>query len=80
MRQVALPAAALPELVAVFRRYPDLEQVILFGSRATAERPNVRTSTWLRHPGPASAGRLALDLDDLAECGVRRTSRSTMPR
>ena len=76
MRQVELPSAALHELVAVFRRYPDLEQVILFGSRATGkatERSDIDLATrgiLNRH----RLGRLSLDLDDTTipqECGVQ---------
>ena len=76
MRQVELPSAALHELVAVFRHYPDLEQVILFGSRATGkatERSDIDLATRGirdRH----RLGRLALDLDEIdipQECGVQ---------
>ena len=63
-----LPTATLRTLVAVFRRYPDLEQVILFGSRATGgatERSDIDLATRGirdRH----RLGRLALDLDETA--------------
>ena len=76
MSHVELPAATLRELVAVFRRYPDLEQVILFGSRATGkatERSDIDLATrgiLNRH----RLGRLSLDLDDTTipqECGVQ---------
>ena len=76
MKAVELPSAALRELVAVFRRYPDLEQVILFGSRATGratERSDIDLATrgiLDRH----RLGRLSLDLDEIPipqECGVQ---------
>ena len=76
MRDVELPAAALCELVAVFRRYPDLEQVILFGSRATG-RATERSDIDLATRGIVDRhrlGRLSLDLDETAipqECGVQ---------
>jgi predicted nucleotidyltransferase len=76
VRQVELPGAALHELVAVFRHYPDLEQVILFGSRATG-RATERSDIDLATRGIRDRhllGRLALDLEETAipqECGVR---------
>ena len=80
MRQVELPSAALHELVAVFRRYPDLEQVILFGSRATGkatERSDIDLATrGIRDRN--RLGRLALDLEETAilqECGVQAYER-----
>ena len=75
MRQVELPSAAQRELVAVFRRYTDLEQVILFGSRATG-RARERSDIDLATRGITDRhrlGRLSLDLDEIAvpqECGV----------
>ena len=48
MRDVKLPRAVQRELVAVFRRYSDLEQVLLFGSRATGratERSDIDLAT-----------------------------------
>ncbi len=75
MKEVELPAAALRELVAVFRRYPDLEQVILFGSPATG-RATEGSDIDLASRGILDRhrlGRLSLDLDDLAipqECGL----------
>ena len=76
MRHPELPSAALHELVAVFRRYPDLEQVILFGSRATG-RATERSDIDLATRGIIDRhrlGRLSLDLDDIAipqECDVQ---------
>ena len=76
MRDVKLPPAVQRELVAVFRRYSDLEQVLLFGSRATGratERSDIDLATrgiLDRH----RLGRLSLDLDEIAipqECGVQ---------
>ena len=76
MRDVKLPRAVQRELVAVFRRYSDLEQVLLFGSRATGratERSDIDLATrgiLDRH----RLGRLSLDLDEIAipqECDVQ---------
>ena len=64
MRQVELPTAALHELIAVCRRYPDLEEVILFGSRATG-RATERSDIDLASRGIRNRhrlGRLSLDL------------------
>lgn len=75
MTPVALPRAVQRELIAVFRRYRDLEQVILFGSRATG-RATERSDIDLATRGITDRhrlGRLSLDLDDTAipqECGV----------
>ncbi len=75
MNEVELPAATLRDLVAVFRRYPDLEQVILFGSRATG-RATERSDIDLATRGIIDRhrlGRLSLDLDEIAipqECEV----------
>ena len=72
--EAELPAATV--LVAVFRRYPDLEQVILFGSRATGkatERSDIDLAT-RGIPDRHRLGRLSLDLDEAAipqECGVQ---------
>ena len=76
MREVELPTAARRELVTVFRRYPELEQVILFGSRATG-RATERSDIDLATRGIRDRhrlGRLSLDLDETAipqECGVQ---------
>ena len=76
MKAVELPSAALRELVAVFRRYPDLEQVILFGSRASG-RATERSDIDLAARGILDRhrlGRLSLDLDEIAiaqECEVQ---------
>ena len=76
MRQVELPTAALHELIAVCRRYPDLEEVILFGSRATG-RATERSDIDLASRGIRNRhrlGRLSLDLDEIdipQECGVQ---------
>lgn len=76
MREVELPAATARALVTVFRRYPDLDQVILFGSRAigkATERSDIDLATRGivdRH----RLGRLSLDLDEVAipqQCGVQ---------
>lgn len=76
MRDAKLPSATLQALVTVFRRFPDLDQVILFGSRATGratERSDIDLATrgiLDRH----RLGRLSLDLDDIPipqECGVQ---------
>ena len=75
MTDVRLPAATLRDLVTVFRRYPDLEQVILFGSRATG-RATERSDIDLATRGIVDRhrlGRLFLDLDEIAipqECSV----------
>jgi len=75
VNEVELPAATLRDLVAVFRRYPDLEQVILFGSRATG-RATERSDIDLATRGIVDRhrlGRLSLDLDEIAipqECEV----------
>ena len=75
MNEVELPAATLRDLVTVFRRYPDLEQVILFGSRATG-RATERSDIDLATRGIVDRhqlGRLSLDLDEIAipqECEV----------
>ncbi len=80
MSDVNLPAALLRKLATVFRRYPDLEQVILFGSRATG-RATERSDIDLATRGIVDRhrlGRLSLDLDELAipqECGVRAYER-----
>jgi predicted nucleotidyltransferase len=75
VKEVMLPAATLREFAAVFRRYSELEQVILFGSRATG-----RATEWsdidLATRGIVDRhrlGRLSLDLDEIAipqECEV----------
>ena len=75
MKEVNLPAATLREFAAVFRRYPDLEQVILSGSRATG-RATERSDIDLATRGIVDRhrlGRLSLDLDEIAipqECEV----------
>ena len=75
MNEVELPAATLRDLVTVFRRYLDLEQVILFGSRATG-RATERSDIDLATRGIVDRyrlGRLSLDLDEIAipqECEV----------
>ena len=80
MRVAGLPPATRRELIAVFLRYPDLDQVILFGSRATGratERSDIDLATrgiLDRH----RLGRLSLDLDEVAipqECGVQAYER-----
>ena len=75
MSRVELPPAVQRDLVVVFRRYRDLEQVILFGSRATG-RATERSDIDLATRGITDRhrlGRLSLDLEDIAipqECGV----------
>ena len=75
MKDAKLPATTLRELAAVFSRYPDLEQVILFGSRATG-RATERSDIDLATRGIVDRhrlGRLSLDLDEIAipqECEV----------
>ena len=75
MKEVEVPAATLRELMAVFSRYRDLEQVILFGSRATG-RATERSDIDLATRGIVDRhrlGRLSLDLDEIAipqECEV----------
>ena len=62
-----LPPAALAALTGVFGAYPEIEEVILFGSRA-AGRSTPRSDIDLATRGLTNArrlGRLALDLDDL---------------
>ena len=62
-----LPPAALDALIGVFGAYPEIEEVILFGSRATG-RATPRSDIDLATRGVSDArrlGRLALDLDDL---------------
>ena len=76
-KDVKLPAlVALRELVTVFSRYPELQQVILFGSRATG-RATERSDIDLATRGITDRhrlGRLSLDLDEVAipqQCGVQ---------
>ena len=62
-----LPPAALDALTGVFSAYPEIEEVILFGSRA-AGRSTPRSDIDLATRGLSDdrrLGRLALDLDDL---------------
>ena len=62
-----LPPAVLAALTGVFRAYPEIEEVILFGSRATG-RATPRSDIDLAArglPDERRLGRLALDLDDL---------------
>ena len=62
-----LPPAVLAALTGVFGAYPEIEEVILFGSRA-AGRSTPRSDIDLAARGLTDArrlGRLALDLDDL---------------
>ena len=76
MKEVNLPAATLRDLVTVFSRYPDLEQVVLFGSRATG-RATDRSDIDLATRGIVDRhrlGRLSLDLEEIAipqECEVQ---------
>ena len=67
MNNTALTAAALDQLSRVFARYPELTEVLLFGSRATGVATN-RADIDLATVGIADRhrlGQLMLDLDDL---------------
>ena len=62
-----LPEKTLAELTQVFASYPQLTEVVLFGSRATGAA-TARSDIDLATRGIADdhcLGRLALDLDDL---------------
>ena len=62
-----LPEGILAELTRVFAAYPELTEVVLFGSRATGVATS-RSDIDLATRGIADdqrLGRLALDLDDL---------------
>lgn len=65
---IILGAGLRAKLEVVFARYPDLESVTLFGSRALGSASS-RSDIDLATEGirdPATLGRLILDLEDLA--------------
>ena len=67
MRESALPETILQKLQEVFADYPDLAEVVLYGSYATG-RATPRSDIDLATrgiPDRYRLGRLALDLDDL---------------
>ena len=67
MRAPDLPTATLAELTRIFAAYPELTEVVLFGSRATGAA-TARSDIDLATRGiddDHRLGRLALDLDDL---------------
>ena len=76
MRSPDLPDRTLTELTRVFAGYPELTEVVLFGSRATGAA-TARSDIDLATRGIADdyrLGRLALDLEDLPipqQCDVQ---------
>ena len=79
-----LPDRTLAELTRVFARYPELTEVVLFGSRATGAA-TTRSDIDLATRGideDHRLGRLALDLDDLSipqECDLQAFENITYP-
>ena len=77
-----LPERTLAALTRVFAGYPELREVVLFGSRATAAA-TARSDIDLATRGIADdhrLGRLALDLDDLPipqECDLQAYEKIT---
>ena len=76
MKTPDLPAKTLNTLQRVFARYPELTEVLLYGSRATG-KATPRSDIDLATRGildPHRLGRLALDLEDtdiLQKCDVQ---------
>ncbi len=67
MSESALPDATLQKLRKVFAAYPDLVEVVLYGSYATGratQRSDIDLAT-RGIPDRYRLGRLALDLEDL---------------
>ena len=82
MRVPDLPDRTLAELTRVFAAYPELTEVVLFGSRATGIA-TPRSDIDLATRGISDdhiIGRLALDLDDLPipqQCDVQACEKVT---